>query len=159
MSVQPLFTPIRMGKLYLPNRIVMAPLTRMRAGSIDHVPSKFQADYYAQRASAGLIVAEATAISPEGFGWADTPGLWSAEQVQGWRRVTDAVHAAGGRIIAQLWHTGAIAHPDVRGGALPLSSSDVNPGQESVTPTGKKPPVVPRPMTKKEIRPTITDYA
>jgi N-ethylmaleimide reductase len=105
-----------MGDLDLPNRIVMAPLTRMRAG-IDHVPTALQAEYYAQRASAGLIVAEATAISPDGFGWADTPGLWSAEQVRGWRRVTDAVHAAGGRIIAQLWHTGPIAHPDMRGGA------------------------------------------
>src|SRR6266446_2129928 len=113
MSVQPLFTPVRMGDLDLPNRIVMAPLTRMRAGSIDHVPTGLQAEYYAQRASAGLIVAEATAISPDGFGYADTPGLWSAEQVRGWRRVTDAVHAFGGRIIAQLWHTGAIAHPDL----------------------------------------------
>jgi N-ethylmaleimide reductase len=159
MSAPPLFNRFRMGALDLPNRIVMAPLTRMRAGSVDHVPTALQAEYYAQRASAGLIVSEATAISADGFGWADTPGLWSAEQVQGWRRVTDAVHAAGGRIIAQLWHTGAIAHPDVRGGALPLSSSDVNPGQESITPTGKKPTVVPRPMTKKEIRQTITDYA
>jgi N-ethylmaleimide reductase len=79
-----LFTPIRMGSIQLPNRIVMAPLTRMRAGSIDHVPTQLQADYYSQRASAGLIVSEATAISPEGFGWADTPGLWSAEQVRGW---------------------------------------------------------------------------
>jgi N-ethylmaleimide reductase len=159
MSTPPLFNRFRMGALDLPNRIVMAPLTRMRAGSVDHVPTALQAEYYAQRASAGLIVSEATAISADGFGWADTPGLWSTEQVQGWRRVTDAVHAAGGRIIAQLWHTGAIAHPDVRGGALPLSSSDVNPGQESVTPTGKQPTVVPRPMTKKEIRQTITDYA
>src|SRR5713226_3349331 len=137
------FTPIRMGKLYLPNRIVMAPLTRMRAGSIDHVPSKLQADYYAQRASAGLIVAEATAISPEGFGWADTPGLWSAEQVRGWRRVTDAVHAAGGRIIAQLWHTGAISHPDLRDGLQPLSASDVDPLQVSVTPSGRQSTVTP----------------
>src|SRR5690348_12501267 len=134
MSLQPLFTPVRMGGLDLPNRIVMAPLTRMRAGSIDHVPTPLQAEHYAQRASAGLIVAEATAISPDGFGWADTPGLWSAEQVRGWRRVTDAVHAAGGRIIAQLWHTGAIAHPDLRAGAPPLSASDVNLHQESVTP-------------------------
>ena len=114
MSVQPLFTPLRMGDLDLPNRIVMAPLTRMRAGSMDHVPTALQAEYYAQRASAGLIVAEATAISADGFGYADTPGLWSADQVRGWRLVTDAVHATGGRIIAQLWHTGAIAHPDMR---------------------------------------------
>ncbi len=108
MSDQPLFTPYRMGDLDFPNRVVMAPLTRMRAESHDHVPTMLQAEYYAQRASAGLIIAEATAISPQGFGWADTPGLWTEEQVRGWRRVTDAVHAAGGRIIAQLWHTGAM---------------------------------------------------
>jgi N-ethylmaleimide reductase len=159
MFVEPLFTPIRMGDLDLPNRIVMAPLTRMRAGPIDHVPTALQAEYYAQRASAGLIVTEATAISPDGFGWADTPGLWSAEQVRGWRRVTKAVHAAGGRIIAQLWHTGAIAHPDLRGGTQPLSASDVNLLQESVTPTGRKPTVKPRPMSIDEIRQTVADYA
>ena len=94
MSNQPLFAPYRMGDLDLPNRIVMAPLTRMRAQPHDHVPTTLQAEYYAQRASAGLIITEATAISPEGFGWADTPGLWTEEQVRGWRRVTDAVHAA-----------------------------------------------------------------
>jgi N-ethylmaleimide reductase len=158
-SVKPLFTPFRMGDLDLPNRIVMAPLTRMRARSIDHVPTQVQADYYVQRASAGLIVAEATAISAEGFGWADTAGLWSAEQVRGWAQVTDAVHAAGGRIIAQLWHTGAISHPELRGGLLPLSASDVDPLQVSVTPTGRKPTVCPRPMTKEEIRQTVADYA
>jgi N-ethylmaleimide reductase len=159
MFVEPLFTPVRMGDLDLPNRIVMAPLTRMRAGPIDHVPTALQAEYYAQRASAGLIVAEATAISPDGFGWADTPGLWSAEQVRGWRRITNAVHDAGGRIIAQLWHTGAIAHPDLRGGTQPLSASDVNLLQESVTPTGRKPTVKPRPMSIDEIRQTVADYA
>jgi N-ethylmaleimide reductase len=159
MSIQPLFTSIKMGSLRLPNRIVMAPLTRMRAGSVDHVPTQLQADYYAQRASAGLIIAEATAISPDGFGWADTPGLWSAEQVRGWARVTDAVHAAGGRIIAQLWHTGAISHPELRGGLQPRSASDVNPLQESVTPTGRKPTVTPRPMTQEEIQRTVADYA
>src|ERR1700676_117343 len=159
MSGNPLFTPFRMGNLDLPNRIVMAPLTRMRAGSIDHVPTQLQADYYAQRASAGLIVAEATAISPEGFGWADTAGLCSAEQMRGWARVTDAVSAAGGRIIAQLWHTGGISHPDLRGGQQPLSASDVDPLQVSVTPTGRKPTVTPRPMTDDEIRQTVADYA
>ena len=142
---QPLFAPVRMGDLDLPNRIVMAPLTRMRAGPTDHVPTALQAEYYAQRASAGLIIAEATAISPDGFGWADTPGLWSAEQVRGWRRVTDAVHAAGGRIIAQLWHTGAIAHPDLRGGTQPRRHPTLICCQSSVTPTGRKPTVAPRP--------------
>ena len=158
MSIQPLFTPVRMGDLELPNRIIMAPLTRMRAGSADQVPTALQAEYYAQRASAGLIVTEATAISPEGFGWADTPGLWSQDQVRGWRKVTDAVHAAGGRIVAQLWHTGAISHPELRNGAQPLSASDVDPQQISVTPTGRKPTVAPRPMTRDEIQQTIADY-
>jgi 2,4-dienoyl-CoA reductase-like NADH-dependent reductase (Old Yellow Enzyme family) len=159
MSNQPLFTPYRMGDLDLPNRIVMAPLTRMRAQPLDHVPTTLQAEYYAQRASAGLIIAEATAISPEGFGWADTPGLWTKEQVRGWRRVTDAVHAAGGRIIAQLWHTGAISHPELLDGAQPVSASNVNPGQISLTRTGKKPTVTPRSLTKEQIQVTVADFA
>jgi N-ethylmaleimide reductase len=159
LDTQPLFTPYRMGNLKLPNRIVMAPLTRMRAESDDHVPTALQAEYYAQRATAGLIFAEATAISRDGFGWADTPGLWSEEQVRGWRQVTDAVHTAGGRIIAQLWHTGAISHPDLRGGTQPLSASDVDLLYESVTPTGRKPTVAPRPMTTGEIRQTVADFA
>jgi N-ethylmaleimide reductase len=159
MCDRPLFTPARMGALTLPNRIVMAPVTRMRADPLTHAPTKIQADYYAQRASAGLIVAEATAISAEGFGWADTPGLWSEEQVRGWGQVTDAVHAAGGRIVVQLWHTGAISHPDLRGGAQPLSASDVNAGQVSVTAAGRVPTVEPRPMSREEIRQTVADFA
>lgn len=159
MSTEPLFRPYRMGNIGLANRIVMAPLTRMRAHPHDHVPTALQAEYYAQRAAAGLIITEATAISPDGFGWADTPGLWTQEQVCGWRRVTDAVHAAGGRIIAQLWHTGAISHPDLRGGAVPLSASDVDPEQHSVTAVGRVPTVAPRPMTRDEIRNTAADYA
>src|SRR5580700_10214134 len=131
----------------------------MRANPDDHVPTILQAEYYAQRASAGVIIAEATAISPEGFGWADTPGLWTEEQLRGWRRVTDAVHAAGGRIVAQLWHTGAMSHPDLRSGALPLSASDVDPEQRSVTSAGRVPTVAPRPMTRDEIRHTVDDYA
>lgn len=159
MYDQTLLAPIGMGGLDLRNRIVMAPLTRTRATPLDHVPTALQAEYYAQRASAGLIVTEAIAISPDGFGWAGTPGLWSADQVRGWRVVTDAVHAAGGRIVAQIWHTGAIAHPDVRGGEPPLSASDVDVLFESVTPTGRKPTVAPRPMTVEEIRRTEQDYA
>src|SRR5205807_9476305 len=159
MSVQPLFTPLRMGDLDLPNRIVMAPLTRMRAGSMNHEPTALQAEYYAQRGSAGLIVAEATAISADGFGYADTPGLWSADQVRGWRVVTDAVHATGGRIIAQLWHTGAIAHPDLRGCSQALSASDVDLLHESVTASGRKPTVAPRPMTIAQVHQTAADYA
>ncbi|WP_423357749.1 alkene reductase [Dyella halodurans] len=136
----------------------MAPLTRMRATSSNQVPTKLQARYYAQRASAGLIIGECTAISPDGFGWADTPGLWSADQVRGWRVVTDAVHEAGGRIVAQLWHTGAMSHPDFFNGVPPMSASDINPEQQSVTPLGHKPTVTPRPMSKQDIRDTVRDY-
>ncbi len=155
---QPLFTPVRMGKLELRNRIVMAPLTRMRAANPGHVPTELHAEYYSQRASAGLIIGECTEISPEAYGWADTPGLWSAEQVRGWRGVTDAVHKKGGLMYAQLWHTGAMSHPDFFDGALPMSASDVNPEQESVTPSGRKPTVAPRPMSKADIRQTVADF-
>jgi len=158
LAQQPLLTPFRMGELLLPNRIVMASLTRQRAANSRHVPTLLQAQYYAQRASAGVIISEGTAISPEGYGWVDTPGLWSEEQVSAWRIVTDAVHEADGRIVAQLWHTGAISHPDLLNGALPVSASDVNPLQQSVTPTGRKPTVKPRSMTKTEIRQTVADY-
>jgi N-ethylmaleimide reductase len=155
---QPLFTPVQMGKLELRNRIVMAPLTRMRAANPGHVPGELHVEYYAQRASAGLIIGECTEISPDGYGWADTPGLWSAEQVRGWRAVTEAVHQKGGLMYAQLWHTGAMSHPDFFDGALPMSASDVNPEQESVTPLGKKPTVAPRPMSKNEIRRAVAEF-
>ncbi len=96
LKQQPLLAPFRMGDLSLPNRIVMAPLTRQRAANPGHVPTKLQAQYYAQRASAGVIISEGTAISPEGYGWADSPGLWTDDQVSGWRVVTQAVHEARG---------------------------------------------------------------
>jgi N-ethylmaleimide reductase len=155
---QPLFTPVRMGQLELQNRIVMAPLTRMRADNREHAPTELHADYYAQRASAGLIIGECTEISPEAYGWADTPGLWSAEQVRGWRDVTDAVHKKGGLMYAQLWHTGAMSHPEFFDGSLPISASEVNPEQESVTPSGRQPTVAPRGMTTGEIRRTVADF-
>jgi N-ethylmaleimide reductase len=159
MPPQELFQPFRMGDLELRNRIVMAPLTRMRAHPKNHVPTALQAEYYAQRASAGLIVSEATAISSEGFGWADTPGLWSKEQIRGWKHVTAAVHAAGGRIVAQLWHTGAMSHPDLQGGRLPVSASDVDPLQVSVTRGGRVPTVKPRSLTKPEIHKAVLEFA
>ncbi len=159
MLDQFLLTPYEMGELHLSNRIVMAPLTRMRSHPEDHVPTEIQAEYYAQRASAGLIIAEATAISLEGFGWANTPGLWNKPQIEGWRRVTNAVHARGGKIVAQLWHTGAISHPELRNGAVPVSASDINPAQTSVTHSGRKPTVAPRALTKEEIVATVKDYA
>lgn len=158
MANQPLLTPTQMGGLKLRNRIVMAPLTRMRARPQDQVPTPLQAAYYAQRASAGLIIAEATAISPQGFGWADTPGLWNQQQVRGWREVTDAVHSKGGVIFAQLWHTGSISHPELLDGAPPVSASPVNPDYHSVTREGRKATVVPRELTKDEIRDTVRDF-
>ena len=147
-----------MGTLELRNRIIMAPLTRMRASNAGHVPTDLHAEYYAQRASAGLIIGEGTEISPDAYGWADSPSLWSAEQVLGWRRVTDAVHKEGSFMYAQLWHTGAMSHPDFFEGALPMSASAVNPEQESVTPSGRKPTVTPRPMSKAEIRHAVADF-
>lgn len=119
-----LFTPLPIGALTLPNRVVMAPLTRMRATSPGDVPNALMQTYYTQRAGAGLIISEATQISPQGKGYMDTPGIYSTEQVQGWRRITDAVHAAGGRICAQLWHVGRVSHPSLQpGGQSPVSAS------------------------------------
>ncbi|CAH0528690.1 N-ethylmaleimide reductase [Vibrio hippocampi] len=118
-----LFQPIQLGQLSLENRIVMPPMTRSRASQPGDVANEMMATYYAQRASAGLIVAEGTQISPMGKGYAWTPGIYSQEQIQGWRKVTDAVHNAGGKIFAQLWHVGRVTHPDNIGGQQPVSSS------------------------------------
>src|ERR1700761_9438129 len=104
-----LFDPIQLGAIAAPNRILMAPLTRGR-GTRQHVPTPLMAEYYAQRAAAGLIISEATGISQEGLGWPYAPGLWSDAQVEAWKPVTDAVHEAGGRIVAQVWHMGRIVH-------------------------------------------------
>ncbi len=120
-----LFDPITIGDLTLANRIIMAPLTRARAIGGDRVPNALMAQYYVQRASAGLILSEATAVSAQGVGYADTPGIWSEQQVAGWKHVTDAVHAAGGRIFLQLWHVGRISDPVFLDGALPVAPSAV----------------------------------
>jgi 2,4-dienoyl-CoA reductase-like NADH-dependent reductase (Old Yellow Enzyme family) len=122
-----LFDPLKVGALDLPNRIIMAPLTRSRAGGGGRVPNALMAQYYAQRASAGLILSEATAVTPQGVGYADTPGIWSDEQVAGWKQVTEAVHQAGGRIFLQLWHVGRISDPVFLDGALPVAPSAVKP--------------------------------
>jgi 2,4-dienoyl-CoA reductase-like NADH-dependent reductase (Old Yellow Enzyme family) len=119
-----LFEPLQAGELSLPNRVVMAPLTRCRA-SAGRVPNALMADYYAQRASAGLILTEATSVTPMGVGYPDTPGIWSEEQVEGWKKITRAVHAAGGRIVMQLWHVGRISDPELLDGALPVAPSAI----------------------------------
>jgi N-ethylmaleimide reductase len=149
---------MRLGALELPNRIVMAPLTRNRAGAGDAV-KPMTAEYYAQRATAGLIISEASQISPQGKGYAWTPGIHSAEQVAAWRQVTDAVHAKGGRIFLQLWHVGRISHPDLQpGGALPVAPSAILPQGETFTETGMKPLVTPRALRRDELPGIIADY-
>ena len=124
MNQPTLFDPIQVGALRLPNRIIMAPLTRARAGA-ERIPNALIAEYYAQRASAGLIISEATSVDAMGVGYADTPGVWSKEQVEGWKLVTRAVHEAGGRILLQLWHVGRISDPMFLNGALPVAPSAI----------------------------------
>src|SRR5271166_5677778 len=119
-----LFDPVRIGAWSLPNRIIMAPLTRARAG-VERVPNALMAQYYAQRASAGLIISEATSVAAMGVGYAGTPGIWSSAQVNGWKLVTQSVHEAGGRILLQLWHVGRISDPMFLDGALPVAPSAI----------------------------------
>lgn len=125
MTNDPLLQPLRLGALTLPNRIVMPPMTRSRASQPGDVANALMAEYYAQRADAGLIISEGTPIGPLAKGYAWTPGIYTPEQIAGWRLVTDAVHARGGRMIAQLWHVGRISHPDLLGGQTPVSASAI----------------------------------
>lgn len=152
-----LFEPIKAGALNLKNRIWMAPLTRARAGE-SRIPTPLMAEYYAQRASAGLIVSEATAISPEGYGWKDAPGMYTAAQEKGWADVTKAVHEAGGQIVLQLWHMGRLSHPDFLNGELPLAPSAIAAEGYARSLEGKKTYAVPRAMRKYDIQRTIDDY-
>ena len=155
-----LFDPVVLGPYTLANRIVMAPLTRSRADD-EGVPGELQATYYAQRASAGLIISEATNISPQGKGYIRTPGIWSKEQVEGWKLTTKAVHDKGGRIYLQLWHVGRVSHPDLQpGGSLPVAPSAVRAeNQQAYTYEGFKPLVTPRALETAEISGIVADYA
>jgi N-ethylmaleimide reductase len=154
-----LFDPVALGPYRLTNRIVMAPLTRARAGA-DGVPGPLMAEYYAQRASAGLIIAEATVVSPQGRGYAFTPGLYSAAHAAGWRRVTDAVHARGGRIFDQLWHVGRISHSKLQpGGALPVAPSAITAKANAFTDAGFEPCVTPRALETAEIPGIVAEFA
>ena len=132
-----LFSPYRLGDLELSNRLVMSPMTRSRAVE-GNVPNPLAPTYYAQRASAGLILTEATQVSPQGVGYIRTPGIHSAEQVRGWRAITDAVHRAGSKIFAQLWHVGRVSHPDFHGGALPVAPSALPVEGEAFTTKGDR---------------------
>jgi len=145
-----LFDPIRVGDLELPNRIIMAPLTRSRAGA-SRIPNQLMARYYSQRASAGLIIAEATVVTPMGVGYEGTPGIWSAEQAEGWKLTTRAVHEAGGRIFLQLWHVGRISDPSFLNGALPVAPSAVAAAGNVSLVRPPIPFVTPRALDRQEI--------
>jgi N-ethylmaleimide reductase len=152
-----LFDPIQLGAVRAPNRILMAPLTRGRSTKAA-VPTPVMADYYAQRAGAGLIITEATGISREGLGWPFAPGLWNADQVEAWKPVVAAVHDAGGRIFAQLWHMGRLVHPDFLDGAPPVSSSATTAPAHAHTYAGNQPYAEARAATKDDIARILDDY-
>jgi len=158
MKPDSLFEPVSMGKLQLKNRIVLAPMTRGRAGS-ERVPNDLMAQYYFQRASAGLLITEATVISKEGIGWIDSPGIYTDEMVKGWQKVTKAVEPTGSHLFLQLWHCGRASHSDFHKGVLPVSASAVKLNGDGIhTPMGKKSYETPRAMTVDEIRTTVKDY-
>ena len=152
-----LFDPIKVGALEWPNRIVMAPLTRARA-SEGRVPNALMAEHYVQRASAGLILSEATSVTPMGVGYADTPGIWSDEQVEGWKIVTDAVHKAGGRIFLQLWHVGRISDPSFLNGELPVAPSAIKPAGHVSLLRPMRDYVTPRALALDEIPGIVAAY-
>ncbi len=157
-SARTLFDSYQLGPIELRNRVVMAPLTRSRAAK-GRVPRALNATYYAQRSSIGLIVSEATSVCEHGFGYTDTPGIITGEQVEGWRLVTDAVHAKGGKIFCQLWHVGRISHPYFQpNGELPVSSSDVKPNGQVFTGDGMLDYIAPRALELSEIPGVIEQY-
>lgn len=153
-----LFDPLQLGDLHLPNRIVMAPLTRVRAADPEHVPNAMMAEYYVQRASAGLLISEGVPVAPGAVGYRNTPGLWTEEQVVAWKAVTDAVHEAGGRIVAQLWHTGRISDPSLLNGQLPVAPSPIAAGGNVSMLRPQRPFVVPRELTIDEIHDVVADF-
>ena len=157
---QPLLTPVKLGDYELKNRVVMAPMTRDRADNPALAPTELHAEYYGQRAGAGLIVTEGSQVSPQGVGYINTPGIHSEAQVEGWKKVTAAVHARGGRIFLQLWHVGAVSHPDFHGGALPVGPSEFNPNGKAWTPAGvQKDMVASRALSTAEVQAVVQDFA
>ncbi|MCX9074518.1 MAG: alkene reductase [Candidatus Methanoperedens sp.] len=152
-----LLTRYRLGDLELSNRIVMAPMTRSRAVK-DNVPNPMAVTYYVERATAGLIITEGSQVSPQGIGYVRTPGIHSQKQVEGWKKVTDAVHKDGGKIFLQLWHVGRVSHPDFLGGELPVAPSALRVEGEVYTPLGKKKFVTPRPLELDELPDIIEQF-
>ncbi|MCF6776396.1 alkene reductase [Thiotrichales bacterium 19X7-9] len=153
-----LFTPVTLGQLVLDNRIIMAPLTRCRADSATRVPTDIMATYYQQRATAGLIITEATSVCPMGVGYPRTPGIWSEAQIEGWKKVTDSVHKANGKILLQLWHVGRISDPIYLDGKLPLAPSAVKPKGHPSLVRPIRDFETPKAMTLDEIEQTIEAY-
>lgn len=151
-----LFSPIQIGPYRLPNRIIMAPLTRMRAP--ESIPTELMLRYYCQRVSAGLIISEATAISPQGIGYPAIPGIYNDVQIKAWKKITEAVHAKGGRIFLQLWHVGRISHPDFHNGELPVAPSAIAPKGEAVTYKGMQPFITPRALNINEMPAIVDQY-
>ena len=158
MSTNVLFTPYQLADLTLNNKMVMAPMTRSRADNAGAIPNALMAEYYAQRASAGLIVTEGAPVSTWGVGYINVPGIYSDEQVEGWKQVTKAVHEKGGKIFIQLWHVGRMSHPDFHNGELPLAPSALNPNEKSYTKNGFTDTVTPREMTIADIKQTVQDF-
>jgi 2,4-dienoyl-CoA reductase-like NADH-dependent reductase (Old Yellow Enzyme family) len=152
-----LFTPLTLGSLTIPNRLVMSPLTRCRA-SEGRVPNPLMAQYYSQRAGAGLIISEATSVSPQGVGYYGTPGIWNEAQIVGWQRVTDAVRAAGGRIFLQLWHVGRISDPELLDGQLPVAPSAIAAAGRLRQLRPTRPYAVPRALETEEIPGIVEDF-
>jgi len=157
-NTQPLLRDYDLSGLKLKNRIVMAPMTRSRAVGEGNIPNDLMAEYYAQRASAGLIISEGSPISPRAVGYINTPGIYTKEQTQGWKKITQAVHEKDGWIFIQLWHVGRMSHPDFHDGELPLSASAINPHSKAYTPKGFKETVTPKEMSIEEIKSTIKDF-
>ena len=156
---QALLKSYNLNGLELPNRVVMAPMTRSRADNEGNVPTvDLQGEYYKQRASAGLIISEGSQVSEEAVGYIHTPGFHTEAQVEGWKKVTDIVHQEGGRIFIQLWHVGRMSHPDFHNGKKPLAPSAINPNSKSFTPEGFKDTVTPQEMSLEDIKRTIQDF-
>ncbi|MGH1334511.1 MAG: alkene reductase [Aureispira sp.] len=148
----------QVGDITVQNRVFMAPLTRSRADNPAYKPTDIHATYYAQRAGAGLIISEATVVSEQGRGYVNTPGIYSQEQVEGWKKVTEAVHAKGGKIYVQLWHVGRVSHPSFHGGALPVAPSAINPEMDVFTTEGMTKTVTPKALEVAEIKAIVQDF-
>ncbi len=155
-DISPLFDSVRLGELTLPNRFVMAPLTRCRA--INHLPNELMAEYYEQRASAGLVITECTMVTPGTSSFGNDPGIYSLEQIEGWQKTTSAVHKADGRIFLQIWHAGRAAHPLLNNGKECVAPSALAIDGEAHTPEGMKPYTVPRELGKAEIADIVQDF-